>query len=289
MSNEIISVAPGIYYGMSNADYHASEGISKSGLDLIAKSPAHYYARKLDPKRPPDSEQTAAQLNGEIAHCAILEPLEFAKRFHVGPDVTRSTKQWKEFEALLPSGVSAIKPDQSITAWQQAESVRLIDDLEKSLSVGEAEVSAYWIDEEIGVLCKCRPDFVHDCGEAGVVLIDVKTCGNASPGEFSRMIAKHRYHVQAAYYSDGFEIASGRRVLGFIFAAVEMDYPHAASAVQLDDESINQGRIDYRRNLNAYAECRESGIWPAYGNEVHLARLPNWAFDAEEEMEIGYV
>ena len=66
---------PGIYYGMSNADYHASEGISKSGLDLIASSPAHYYARKLDPKRPPEAEQTIAQQNGEIAHCAILEPV----------------------------------------------------------------------------------------------------------------------------------------------------------------------------------------------------------------------
>ena len=280
---------PGIYYGMSNADYHASEGISKSGLDLIASSPAHYYARKLDPKRPPEAEQTIAQQNGEIAHCAILEPVEFAKRFKVGPDATRSTKQWKEFEAMLPDGVSAIKPDQSVAAWRQAESVRRIDDIAKSLSVGSAEVSAYWIDEETGMLCKCRPDFVHDCGDAGVVLIDVKTCGNASPSEFSRMIAKHRYHVQDAYYSEGFEIASGRRVLGFVFAAVEMIYPYAASAIQLDAESREQGRADFRRDLNTYAKCKNSDTWPGYGNEVHIARLPGWAFDQEEELEIGYV
>lgn len=280
---------PGIYYGMSNADYHASEGISKSGLDLIAHSPAHYYGRKIDPNRPPEIEQTIAQQNGEIAHCAILEPDEFSKRFQVGPDVIRSTKQWKEFESLLPSGVSAIKPDQSIAARRQAASVRCIDDIAKSLSVGHAEVSAYWIDEETGVLCKCRPDFVHDCGDAGVVLIDVKTCGNASPGEFSRMIAKHRYHVQDAYYSDGFAIASGRRVLGFVFAAVEMIYPYAASAIALDEDSIDQGRRDYRRNLDTYAECLYSGIWPGYGLEVQIARLPNWSFDNDEEISIGYV
>lgn len=282
-------IAPGLYYGMSNADYHASPGISKSGLDLIAKSPAHYYALRLDPNRPAPEPQTAAQLDGEIAHCAILEPDEFTKRFRVGPDVIRSTKAWKEFAETLPAGTTGIKPDQAKAAWKQSDSVRRIPDLASALAIGRAEVSAYWIDEETGVLCKCRPDFVHDCGDAGVILVDVKTCGSASPAEFSRMIAKHRYHVQDAYYSEGFAKASGRPVLGFLFAAVEMDYPHAPCAIQLDDESKVQGAIDYRRSLNTYAECLKSGIWPGYGDSVHLARLPNWAFDKEEEIEIGYV
>ena len=103
------------------------------------------------------------------------------------------------------------------------------------------------------------------------------------------MIAKHRYHVQDAYYSEGFEIASGRRVLGFVFAAVEMIYPYAASAIQLDAESREQGRADFRRDLNTYAKCKNSDTWPGYGNEVHIARLPSWAFDQEDEMSIGYV
>ena len=280
---------PGLYYGMSNADYHTSPGVSKSGLDLIARSPAHFFAKKIDANRPPETPQTIPQQDGEIAHCAILEPAEFSKRFVSGPNVTRSTKEWKEFAGSLPSGVSAIKTDQAKTAWKQANSLRSIPDIESALSVGYSEVSAYWIDDETGLLCKCRPDFVHDCGDAGVILVDVKTCGNASPHEFSRMIAKHRYHVQDAYYSDGFAKASGRRVLGFLFAAVEMDYPYAASAVQIDDESRDQGRLDYRRNLNTYAECVAANEWRGYGKEVHLVRLPGWAFDSDEELEIGYV
>lgn len=281
---------PGIYFGMSNAEYHASEGISKSGLDLVSRSPAHYYAKYLDPNRPAAAEQTASQLDGEIAHCAILEPEEFDKRFVVGPDVSRQTKAWKEFaEQAAAQGLTAIKPDQHKTAHSQAESVRAISSISEGFAKGYAEVSAYWIDDETGVLCKCRPDFVADYGPAGVVLIDVKTCGSASPAEFSRMIAKHRYHVQDAFYSEGFAKASGRKVLGFVFAAVEMDYPYIASAVQLDEESKAQGAADYRRSLDLYAECLSSGVWSGYGNEVHLARLPAWAFDNEEEMEIGYV
>jgi len=279
----------GLFYGVSNKDYHASPGISKSGLDLIAKSPRHYYAKKLAEDRPPDAAQTSAQLDGNIAHCAILEPAEFGNRYVVGPDVFRTTKAWKEFAESLPPGVTGIKQDQYAAAWAQAKSVNRIEAISSGLAKGQAEVSAYWIDDETGVLCKCRPDFVQDCGEAGVILIDAKTCGSAHPNEFSRMIANHRYHVQAAYYSDGFQKASGRRVLGFVFAAVEMDYPHEASATQLDDESIDQGRIDYRRNLDTYAECLASGVWPGYGDCVHLARLPSWAFDNEEELEITYV
>jgi len=279
----------GVFYDISNCDYHASPGISKSGLDLIAKSPLHFYAIKLAPNRPLDTHQTTAQLDGEIAHCAILEPDEFVKRFAVGPNVTRSSKLWKEFSESLPAGMTGIKQDQHDTAWAQSASVNRIPELARSLANGKSEVSVYWTDDSTGLLCKCRPDYVHDCGDAGVILIDVKTCGSAHPGEFSRMIAKHRYHVQAAYYTDGYQIASGRRVLGFVFAAVEMDYPHAASAIQLDDESIDQGRIDYRRNLDTYAECLATGVWKGYGDCVHLARLPRWAFDNDEEMDISYV
>jgi len=280
---------PGIHYEIPNTDYHKSAGISKSGLDLVAKSPAHYYAKYLDQNRPQGKDQTTSQLDGEIAHCAILEPLEFDKRFAVGPDVIRSTKAWKEFVESLPAGVTAIKPDQYATAWAQAESVNRIPDIASALSNGKAEVSAYWIDEETGMLCKCRPDFVHDCGDSGVILVDVKTCGDARPTEFARMIAKHRYHVQNAYYVDGYAAASGRKVIGFIFASVEMEYPYVSSAIMLDEESVDQGRKDYRGPLDLYAECKNKEVWPGIPATVHLARLPGWAFDQEEELEIDYV
>lgn len=279
---------PGVYHGIDIDAYHSGPGISKSGLDLIAKAPTHYYAKYLDPNRPEDDKQTTAQLDGELAHCAILEPDEFSKRFVVGPDVSRATKAWKEFVEAHP-GLTAIKPDQYKAAWSQAASVNRLPEIAAALSNGKPEVSAYWIDEETGLLCRCRPDFVHEVGDSGVILVDVKTCGDARPSEFTRQIARMRYHVQNAYYSDGYAIASGLPVLGFLFASVEMEYPYAASAIMLDEDSIEQGRKDYRRALDTYAECLSSGSWPAYGDEVHLTRLPGWAFDDEEEMEISYV
>lgn len=45
-------IEPGIYYGISNENYHAGPGISKSQLDDIADTPALYLWRKNAPWTP---------------------------------------------------------------------------------------------------------------------------------------------------------------------------------------------------------------------------------------------
>lgn len=71
---------PGIYRGIPNAMYHGGPGISKSGLDLIRKSPAHYRAvvtaENDDARRP-----TPAQAIGTALHMLVLEPAEFARTY----------------------------------------------------------------------------------------------------------------------------------------------------------------------------------------------------------------
>lgn len=69
---------PGVYEGIPNADYHGGPGISKSGLDLIHRSPMHYKA-VIDSAN--DNQPTAAQAIGTAAHCLILEPAEFPKLY----------------------------------------------------------------------------------------------------------------------------------------------------------------------------------------------------------------
>lgn len=268
--------APCTIDGQDIEAYHRGPGISKTGLDHVARSPALFYALHLDPGRPAEKER-AGQLEGQLAHCAILEPAEFDRRYAVGPDVSRATKAWKEWEASLPAGVIAIKPDQRETALRQAESVRRLPDVAEALAAGRPEVSAYWIDPDTGVLCRCRPDWVHPAGESGVVLLDVKTYSDASPAEFARQIARKRYHVQDAFYSEGFGRAAGVDVLGFVFVAVETEWPFAASAVMLDEPGRDVGRIQYRRDLDTYARCLAANEWPGYGAAIHQVSLPAWA------------
>lgn len=265
----------GVQHGLSIDAYHGMEGASKTVLDSVAKSPAIAYARHLDPNRPA-AEQKSGQLEGELAHCAILEPDEFSKRYAVGPDVIRSTKVWKEFEANN-AGKKCIKPGEYEAAMRQGESVRRLPEIRDALATGHPEVSAFWIDPETSVKCRCRPDWVHPCGDAGSILMDVKTYSDASPSEFRRQVARKRYHVQDAFYSDGFQRASGLEVLAFVFVAVETEYPYAANALMLDDLAKTTGRDLYRRDLDTYAECLRTGEWPGYSNQIEIISLPNWA------------
>jgi exodeoxyribonuclease VIII len=269
-----------ICYDLSIDEYHAMPEVSKSQLDTLDLSPAIFYARHRASNRPAPATK-AGQLEGNLAHCAVLEPKEFEARYIVGPSVNRNTKVWKEFVEANPNRI-AIQDDQREVAIRQAFSVNALPEIGEALANGKAEVSAFWTDEETGVKCRCRPDWVNDCGEPGVILLDLKTYSIASANEFRRQVARKRYDVQAAFYSDGYSAASGRTVLGFVFVAVETEYPYAANAFMLDDESLESGRAKYRRNLRTYAECERTNTWPGYSTGIDIIRLPQWALITEE-------
>jgi len=266
----------GTIKGLSNEVYHSGPGISKSGLDDM-DPPARYYALHLDPRRP-ERVQTAAQRVGTLAHCAILEPEQFATRYAVGPDVIRSTKAWNEFELSLAPGIEAVKPDEAAVAWAQREQALKLPGMKEILSAGVTEASAFWEDPYTGVLCRCRPDFAADCG----VLLDVKTVGNSSPSDFRLQAARMRYDVQDAFYTEGYGIASGSPVERFLFVTVETNYPYLAAVHELKPESKAAGAEKARAALTRYAECLRNNDWPHYGSEIHQIQLPGWALTYQE-------
>ncbi len=138
----------GGYHDVPNEKYHGdTRSISHSGLRNLAKSPFHFYSRHLDPNRPPPVEK-ASQLEGTLAHCATLEPLQFSKRYVTGPDVRANTNEWKAFVALH-NDKQVIKPDQYDTARAQAMSVRSLPDVAELLSRGQPEVSVYWNEDVV--------------------------------------------------------------------------------------------------------------------------------------------
>ncbi|EHB8709236.1 exonuclease VIII, partial [Escherichia coli] len=59
-------IEPGIYYGISNENYHAGPGVSKSQLDDIADTPALYLWRK---NAPVDTTKTKTLDLGTAFHC----------------------------------------------------------------------------------------------------------------------------------------------------------------------------------------------------------------------------
>ena len=265
----------GLVRDMPAEQYHAIQALSAGGLKRLRQSPLHFWAAQLDPERAP-SEPMPAMLAGTLAHTALLEPDEFARRYHVRPpgiDMrTKEGKAWAERHASF----EIVTAQQAETAQRQAKAVRALPEIAALMESGFAESSAFWIDETTGEHCKCRPDWISEAGD-GVVIIDLKTCQDASKTGFPRTIANFGYHLQAAWYSDGFERATGRMVLGFVFACVEATAPHAAAAYMLDDVGLEKARAENRRLAQLYADCKALGVWPGYDQAIQVLSLPGWA------------
>lgn len=275
------SLPLGLHPTMPAEVYHSIHAMSAGGLKRMAQSPAHFYGLQLDPDRPPPGEPTPALKNGTLAHCAMFEPAAFHDRYVVKPaghdGRTTVGKAWLAANASR----EVIEAAAMLAAKAQADAIRRLPDIAALLSEGEPETSAFWIDDLTGELCKCRPDWTSPAGD-GVILVDGKTTQDASPAGFGRSIWNYSYHLQAAWYSDGYELATGKKVHGFVFAAVESAWPHAAAAYMLDDEVLDKARAENRRLLNLYAECKRTGVWPGYPPQIQPITLPRWATFKED-------
>ena len=266
----------GLIRDMPAETYHSIQALSASGLKRLRQSPLHFWSAQLDPNRV-HGEPTPSMLAGTLAHTMLLEPDQVAERYQVlPPGIDMRTKEGKAWKASVPAGITLITIEQKQTAERQAAAVRALPEIAALMENGFAESSAVWIDEATGEHCKCRPDWVSEAGD-GVVLIDLKTCQDASASGFPRTIANFGYHLQAAWYADGYERATGRMVLGFVFACVEAAAPHAAAAYMLDDGSLDKARSENRRLLDLYAQCKSIDDWPGYPASIQVLALPAWA------------
>ena len=274
---ERINLEPRVVRGLSNAEYHAHPALSKSQLADFMVCPANYFGLHLAPDRPARKE-TGGQRAGTLLHTLVLEPDTFAERYAIGPDVSRATKEWKTFAAALPADVTALKPDEYDEGLKQADSLRRHSDIADLLSSGEAETSIFWTDPITGLPCRCRPDWLHETPEGWIVL-DLKT-GQPDPWEFARQCARLTYHVQAAMYSEGVAMATGKPVLAFLFGVVSTAAPFLSSCVMLDDDSMEAGQKAFRDSLNRFAKRKERNEWPGYVG-VQVARLPAYTLNQD--------
>lgn len=266
--------AVGILYDLPNPVYHSLAAVSKSRLQDIDPCPANYYGLHLDPDREPRVE-TVGQRAGTLLHTLVLEPETFDQRYAIGPDANRNSKEWKAFEASVLDPVVALKPSEIATAQRQAKSLRAQKEVAELLSDGFAEASLFWRDAETDVLCRCRPDWLHPAGDGWIVL-DVKTVPANPVFGFPQQAARMGYDIQAAFYSDGVEAATGKPVHAFMFGNVEDKAPCLSSCIMLHEDDLASGRAKYKRLLRIYKECSESGVWPGFEG-VKLSPLPSYA------------
>ncbi|GCG41185.1 exonuclease VIII [Escherichia coli] len=263
----------GIYYGISNENYHAGPGVSKSQLDDIADTPALYLWRK---NAPVDTTKTKTLDLGTAFHCRVLEPEEFSNRFIVAPEFNRRTNAGKEEEKTFL--MECASTGKTVITAEEGRKIELMYQSVMALplgqwlveSAGHAESSIYWEDPETGILCRCRPDKIIPEFHW---IVDVKTTADIQ--RFKTAYYEYRYHVQDAFYSDGYEAQFGVQPT-FVFLAVSTTVECGRYPVEIfmmGEEAKLAGQQEYHRNLRTLADCLNTDEWPA----IKTLSLPRWA------------
>ena len=220
-----------LYYGDKNF-------ITNSQLGKLAHSPA-----KLEHYRQYGQDDTNALLFGRAFHQNILEPDKYKEQV-ISYDGTRRGKAWDEFK-LGNSGKTIITQVENKSLLKMRKKLLSIPRVSNLLSGGVAEVVNCWVDEDTGVYCKGKTDYVKD--ENGrKILVDIKTTQNHAISSFKGACMKYGYDRQSAFYLDGF----GADEMWFI--VIEKTEPYDVGIYMCSDEFVGFGRDKYKDLLNIY-------------------------------------
>lgn len=268
---------PGVH-DITIEQYHGGAGISRSGLEIFRRSPLHYWHNYLNPDKLPDEKPEITTRRdalefGNAFHTFVLEPQEFEKRYYVASKYNRASNVGKAAHAntiLVAAGRELICPD----AFHEIELMnRAIDKSGTARGLiedGFYEKSLFWRDKDTGLLCKVRPDIWHKN-----MIVDLKTCANASYREFQRSVYSYGYYIQCAMIHEALHALYNINMMNFLFVAIEKDAPHATAVYQLDELAIHRGIEDFKKALFEMKQCLDNDKWPSYPDAV--ITLPAYA------------
>lgn len=266
---------------------------SASGLKQILRCPA-YFKHWVEN---PDNDKTSPALAfGSALHCAVLEPEVFARKYIVLPadapnyptrrqwdakkpsiDSIRAMDWWRDFEAANAGRVK-LSADDYEKVRRMADSA-LSDPVARGLLMGgDRETSLRWVDEETGIACKARCDLYVP----GELMMDLKSCRDASKDGFGRAIDTYGYDLQGAHYVESVR-ATGGSIKFFLFLAIESEAPYVAQVHKLGPRTEAAGWALRQKAIKQQAECLKTGRWPGYADSVIETDKPEWSFRKTEE------
>jgi len=263
---------------MTEQEYRQHPGVNKSTLWELRKSPAHYKYVLENPT--PD---TPALKMGRAIHMAILQPDEFNKQYTLIPDIDRRTKSGKEMYELFlrQNGMKElITKDDYDEIIGMYESVWNDPAASQLLYGCEYETPLFWTDDATGIECKCRLD-AHKQDGKNAIIIDLKSCTDASTNAFMKDAIRYGYDVQSAHYIRGCKANFDVDHIDWFFIAVEKKPPYAVNVIHAGEAFVDRGTWQLITLMDKLKECREKDSWPGYG--VNELVLPEWAMIPDED------
>lgn len=282
--------AAGVYDNIQAEDYHRILGLTKTGLMMLRKSPAHFWHWMTSPA----DESTKAMHIGTATHLAVFEPHKWDDEIVVVPadapkkptksqmeakkpseDAVAAIAWWKDFYAKN-EGKIILSQEENQEVNAMAAMVRGNKEVEPYLIHPSAKVEVSIVSVEkvkgLDIVCKGRCDLIT---MDNTVIVDLKTTEDASAEGFSKSFMSFGYWMQAAHYISICR-ASGIPIEKFLFIAVEKNPPYCTAIYELDAASLEKAFLIRQRLMENLSDCIARGEFPAYTKGTQSLTLPPW-------------
>jgi hypothetical protein len=180
-------IKPGIYFDMSDEEYHGDKSLSNSGMGKLLHSPRGFWLESNFNKNKKPME-TAALKMGRAFHTLFLEPHKFAADWEIKPNC-----QGTKAKGMIGEG--------DYRDMLEAKDSLMEDPIHASLFTGGyPEVAIFWVDEATGVPCRMKTDYL-----SLRLAVDLKSTADSSIYKLGYSIADYGYYRQAAFYMHAIE------------------------------------------------------------------------------------
>lgn len=239
-------IKDGVYFDLSNEDYHNDPALGSTGCKKLLASPLQYWHNSpfnTDKK----SVYSSALKVGTAIHTALLEPEMFKDQFKVNRKSKTSTK------------VNVLGKDEFRTV-NRIKKHALSSKYSNLFTNGIAEVSVFWTDEHTGIRCKTRFDYLVK----GNVIVDLKSIRSLLNKDVINEIfhTDRRYYLSAGMYIEGLRqlkkmkgVTPGNEEFYFIF--LSKDEPVEMEVVKVEKDVLDLGHEHFRKALDIYKESYE--------------------------------
>lgn len=274
-------MTPGAHHGISNADYHAGEGIGASTLVQFGKAGSPH---KFRIQGPPSSKSIDL---GTLVHRYAIDGVpDLPDGWIVRPGILDG-KPWhggrNDCKAWLAEHEEhTILSESDVKRARIAADALLRHEVAGSAigAVKEREVSVYSYLPGSKHLCKCRPDLLWRKPDGTAEIFDLKTTVDATEKGFGQQATNLGYIEKAAWYIDVCR-SCGIDVVRFWWIALELPADDEIPEIGLywldhNDDLVQNGMTTMRKWLEHYAQCLDENTWKTSAHTPRQLWVPGW-------------
>ena len=280
---------------MDDQTYHSDPAPEPSlsatlAKEILAKSPRHAWVKspRLNPNWEPEVSDTFDV--GRAAHRAVLgkggDYVAYPEALlsSNGAAGTKAAKEWAEYQR--EQGRTPLKQEQvdAVEAMAAATNAHLaacgiVLDPERSELTAIAKVEDVWCRVRVDNAPE-RPVMLPDVGPRKV-LIDFKSCENATPEKCQRAVQEYGYDVQKQHYTETWKAATDED-RAFLFVFTEKEPPHGTCIVMLLDEPghsadwLQDAQEKVRTARTTWSQCLFTNEWPCYPHLIVQVGATPW-------------